>query len=645
MYRFRQKKTIIIVALCVMMCFMAVGYSILMSELKINGSANITSTWNIRITGITCSSYGSAYNIEAPTFTATTAKFRVAVLAPGDQVSCTVTIKNEGTLTGILNGISMTSSGSDAISYEISGLKEGDVIAAGDTKYLYVYSKYTTATDYDPDQRMKKLEVDLDWVQYTNQSITAKTYTIKYNSNGGSGSMSNTTCTVGSSCTLSTNTFTRTNYVFDGWALSPDGPAVYTSTYASGALATAGNTVNLYAVWSNGLSDVILANNSESYISSYTYYLDGAGNYFQTRNTYTSSVSFTSSTTYYFGTSFTFNKSTGVYSLSGTKKASTWSGMSSTYSTYPYTCKSTSSTGTCTTLYRMNSYSSTTKGNGYSYSSSAKGLYYTSSNTEDSKNTYFFRGSVTNNYVSFAGKTWRIVRINEDGSVRLILDGITDDFNVAYNAYADTIDLVTYNAEVGYMYGSRSALTYKDTHANENDSSLKEHLDSWYEYYLIDYSAYLADAGFCNDRSITDGLGYEQTSTYYGFWGRTNGPRFACPQKNDLFTVSSSKGNRALKYPIATLTADEAVYAGASTGYGYPEPYINITYPWWTMTPFAFSGSASVYFVSSGSSDLGDALVANDTSIYARPVINLKGDVVVSSGSGTSSSPYVIATS
>ena len=49
-----------------------------------------------------------------------------------------------------------------------------------------------------------------------------------------------------------------------------------------------------------------------------------------------------------------------------------------------------------------------------------KGLYYTSTNTEYNKVTYYFRGAVVNNYVSFAGFIWRIVRINEDGSVRLI---------------------------------------------------------------------------------------------------------------------------------------------------------------------------------------------------------------------------------
>jgi len=37
--------------------------------------------------------------------------------------------------------------------------------------------------------------------------------------------------------------------------------------------------------------------------------------------------------------------------------------------------------------------------------------------------TYFFRGAVDNNYFKFADDTWRILRINSDGSIRLIYDG------------------------------------------------------------------------------------------------------------------------------------------------------------------------------------------------------------------------------
>ena len=163
-----NKKTIIALVLCGCALFMAVGYSILVSELKINGAANITSTWDVRITGISNgTSVGSAYNIEAPSFTSTTAKFNVSLVDPGDSMTYNVTIQNKGTLTAILNGMTVTSSGTDAIIYEVTGLKEGDTITANATKTLTVRAYYDSSQIVDPNLRARKLKVTLDWLQYT----------------------------------------------------------------------------------------------------------------------------------------------------------------------------------------------------------------------------------------------------------------------------------------------------------------------------------------------------------------------------------------------------------------------------------------------------------------------------------------------
>ena len=43
--------------------------------------------------------------------------------------------------------------------------------------------------------------------------------------------------------------------------------------------------------------------------------------------------------------------------------------------------------------------------------------------------SYYYRGNVTNNYVLFADKYWRIVRINGDGTVRVIYDGTSAHAN------------------------------------------------------------------------------------------------------------------------------------------------------------------------------------------------------------------------
>ena len=274
-----------------------------------------------------------------------------------------------------------------------------------------------------------------------------------------------------------------------------------------------------------------------------------------------------------------------------------------------------------------------------------KGLYYTRINTEGNRPTYYFRGAVENNYVSFAGFYWRIIRINEDGSVRLIYQGIEPDameesaaiYSSAFNTQGND------NTYVGYMYGTEASSSYETTHDNLNNSSVKEYLDSWYRRVLID-SSYLADSGFCGDRSITSGTGIGTVSTIYEAWNRyyTNqSPQFACPQENDLYTISTSnKGNHSLSYPVGLITTDEVMYAGGTATKSNETYYLYTGAAYWTMSPTAFSGSANVSYVNANGSITGYYV---STSNDIRPVINLKSSVLVSSGDGTQDNPYIIA--
>ncbi len=79
---------------------------------------------------------------------------------------------------------------------------------------------------------------------------SANTYTVKYNSNNGSGSMSSVGHTYDVEKALSANVFTRTGYTFAGWSESTGGTATYTDKQSVKNLtSTHGATVNLYAVW------------------------------------------------------------------------------------------------------------------------------------------------------------------------------------------------------------------------------------------------------------------------------------------------------------------------------------------------------------------------------------------------------------
>ena len=275
--------------------------------------------------------------------------------------------------------------------------------------------------------------------------------------------------------------------------------------------------------------------------------------------------------------------------------------------------------------------------------------------------SYYYRGNVTNNYVKFADKYWRIVRINGDGTVRVIYDGTsahangeasadrqigTSAFNSSYND----------NAYVGYMYGKTGASTYADAHANTNNSTIKTYIDDWYKTNIVGTTneQYLADNIFCNDRSMAgnnSGTGAGTSVTYYrwynGPWESENYSKYnkkmmlICSQKNDAFTVSdTTNGNGALTYPVGLLSTDEIALAGgwnaANSGY-----YLYSGQVWWASSPNAFDGGhARVRSVDSNGYANGYSSVSSNIGV--RPVFNLKAEVLLQ-GSGTAEDPYRIS--
>ena len=285
------------------------------------------------------------------------------------------------------------------------------------------------------------------------------------------------------------------------------------------------------------------------------------------------------------------------------------------------------------------------------------GLYQA---TDDDGTTYYFRGAVDNNWVQFAGFYWRIIRINGDGSIRLIYSGDSESGPVetgegtqigtsAFNEQAHD------NAYVGYMYGASGSDTYEETHTNINDSTIKTVIDTWYQTNLISYSNYIStEAGFCGDRQLSteeesnNGLGgFGTTITYYGAnyrLYRNKTPSFECTNTADFYTVANaSSGNKALDYPIGLLTIDEASYAGGVNMHDVNNQsyYLYTRKYYWTMSPSSYGGSSRVFYVNENGL-LSWSRSTLETAGSVRSVINLRSDVEVLRGSGTQTDPYVI---
>ena len=290
--------------------------------------------------------------------------------------------------------------------------------------------------------------------------------------------------------------------------------------------------------------------------------------------------------------------------------------------------------------------------------------------TEDDYGTsYYFRGAVKNNYVQFANKCWRIVRINGDGSVKLVLHNdntsnasspcasSNNSTTAAFARYSGSSYTSVFNsnyndnAYIGLMYGATGASDYPNTHANTNKSDILKNLETWYTNNLTSYESKLADTIWCNDKStVSGGLGYGTNATDYGAYNRlasTKQPTLKCPNDNNggklsKFTVDDTKnGNGNLTYKIGLLTADEIAFAG-SIAYTYNRStYLQEntgTTWWWSLSPSYFVGSyAYVWYVVSG--NLRNDNVDRGNGL--RPVISLISSTNVT-GDGTSENPYVV---
>ena len=271
---------------------------------------------------------------------------------------------------------------------------------------------------------------------------------------------------------------------------------------------------------------------------------------------------------------------------------------------------------------------------------------------DDAGEVYYFAGNPQDNWFYFGGYYWRIIRINGDGSIRLIYNGPgtnqTGDSTMISTAQAfNTAE--NNNMYVGYMY------TSGELHGLTNNSNIKTTLDNWYLNNLASYADYIdGNAGFCGDRTPYSGSGIGIETTYYGAYNRLytmKTPTFKCADMRDLYTTpGSSKGNRALKVnnndnsavPIGLITADEASFAGGvayspdNTNY-----YLCNNYYYWTITPSwhdSLLKDTLIFHV-----DRNGAFNNSDpTAKYGvRPVINLRSDIQLT-GTGTTSDPFKV---
>ena len=169
---YRNKKKIIIGIMCIAVLIMVVVYAAFQTKLTINGTGNITSTWNIEITSITSSITGTAYNISNPSYTGTTASFETGLKKPGDKIEYSITIKNSGSVDAIINEVNVQTTGSYVIIYTIEGIQNQERLASNATKSFKIIVEFDINATSIPSDTTKELIMNIECIQDDGQSLT-----------------------------------------------------------------------------------------------------------------------------------------------------------------------------------------------------------------------------------------------------------------------------------------------------------------------------------------------------------------------------------------------------------------------------------------------------------------------------------------
>lgn len=236
------------------------------------------------------------------------------------------------------------------------------------------------------------------------------------------------------------------------------------------------------------------------------------------------------------------------------------------------------------------------------------------SEPDEYSTSYYFRGNVTNNYVYFAGYTWRIVRISGNNTIKLVLDTTVENSVKQFNTNE-------YVVESNYL-----------SKGDFSDSLVLNSLKDWYDENLKKYDDYIANTKFCvHSASLVNENGYK----YYLPYVRNQ------LEKSPAFTCETTSFNSK----VGLLSVDEVIFAGATSLADNTSYYLynsKITNSWWTLSPsYLVESTNDVYIYGVNINGRIDAALDSETSFALRPVISLNPSVKVT-GKGTVDNPYTI---
>ena len=277
----------------------------------------------------------------------------------------------------------------------------------------------------------------------------------------------------------------------------------------------------------------------------------------------------------------------------------------------------------------------------------------------DGNTSYFYRGNVNNNYVSFASEIygynkWRIIRTLSDGSVRMIAYDDSADYGIKslYDSETDDWDFTKSN-----IYKEYEEINHNDREIWQlvKDSEFGD-ISSYEEEGKVFIKEILSseNSTFCSDSTrsgtIQMGAGNDMqalgvTSTFQDVDPNIDTTNlYGEYQKTKATPTLSCSNNDKISTRIALITGDEYVLAGGGF-YTDRKIYLNDgEYNMTTMSPGGYEreNSNGVYMnIYIRENDSNWSYIAKTSSNKIRPVITIKRSAMYKTGDGTKNNPYV----
>ena len=282
---------------------------------------------------------------------------------------------------------------------------------------------------------------------------------------------------------------------------------------------------------------------------------------------------------------------------------------------------------------------------------------------DDNGTTYYFRGNPIDNYVNYAGMCWRIVRIQGDGSIKLILasektcstTNLTTNSGYATDGAAGTQGTQSLSADYGYKrVNDYPVINDYINSASDTTGNARTKLNAWLERKITSESdkALLKNETWCIGDQTN---GYDTTGKVLGkvddlinsgtSFNFTAGNKYYVTKTPSYKCETTGADGEIDINKVGMLTFDEAVFAGGGNSSNLTYYLINNGVSWWVLSLNNFGGDYTYAFMvlSDGFvyQDFDYGYVSNPDN-NLRPAVSLKSGVQISAGNGTISNPYVI---